>query len=94
MCNKCSNNGYVCAYDRKDGYLYTFRCDCPNGERRKCYGLWDDSKLKHYTLKMPEKNNEDPPQKNVSNEIKKDYKVLAADPKAYDDDYDDEVIPF
>ena len=84
MCNLCKGTGYVVAYRKTDGYLFGFSCSCPKGDVRKL-GRWHSGRLNHYSLEMPgSKAQED--KKDVATKDQKDYKVLKAEPKAYDDD--------
>lgn len=101
-CHRCKGFGCIVAIEKASGYTFAFQCTC--GSRRdanKNFPQWTESLAKVYStdfspitaVKKPEvvekpieppKPQEKPPQK--------DYKVLAADPHAYDVDDDD--LPF
>lgn len=90
MCQLCNGSGWVVAFD-KDNRIYAFRSGCGEDVRRRVppsVQVWNSFTQKNFSLNQHEKKVE----KEVSKQPERDYKILSADPKAYEED--EEFIPF
>lgn len=93
MCQLCDDSGFIAAYRKSDGMLFSFRSGCGVDERRNLsrrIPLWGSDKEVRFSLKKlnPEEQKTWAENNVLATTTKKDYKIIKCDPKAYDDDED------
>lgn len=95
MCQSCKGSGYVVATERETKYIYAFSCPCGGGRQgAKNLPQWkNELRLKYDAdhLKLVNQPTTKPVTPPKPTEIKKEHKIAASDPHAYDDTDD---LPF